>query len=93
MDEEEASLERIPYDLIFDSITDAILVIDPNDLTIISANKAAADQVKMVVAEIVGKNCHAVFHNSTSPLEHTEEVCPVTDVVKSGHSVTTEHTH
>ncbi len=55
MDEEEASPERIPYELIFDSITDAILVIDPNDLTIISANKAAADQVKMVVAEIVGK--------------------------------------
>jgi PAS domain S-box-containing protein len=91
--DEEASPERIPYELIFDSITDAILVIDPNDLTIISANKAAADQVKMVVEEIVGKNCHAVFHNSTSSLEHTEKVCPVVDVVKSEQSVTTEHTH
>ncbi|MCX5678699.1 MAG: ATP-binding protein [Candidatus Omnitrophica bacterium] len=50
----------------FDSITDMVFIQD-KDFTIIKANKAFADAMKMKVGDIIGKKCYQVVHKDNVP--------------------------
>ena len=50
----------------FDSITDLIFILD-NKYTIIKANKAFIDAIKLKVDDIIGKKCYKLLHEADRP--------------------------
>ena len=78
---------------VINSIGDAILVIDPNNFQIISANDAALKQIKISKNELIGKTCHEATHHSLTPCDSPNDVCPINEMMNSGISVTVEHQH
>jgi len=81
------------YRTMFDSVSDGILLLNPDDFIIIAANRAALEQLKMVEAEVVGRACYEVTQRCTSPCEPSDHICPVREMMETGRSVTLEHTH
>ncbi|MBI4707093.1 MAG: PAS domain-containing protein [Candidatus Omnitrophica bacterium] len=56
----------------FDSISDAVFIQD-KDFTIIKANKATAQVLKLDLKDIIGKKCYELLHKS----DHPWEDCPM----------------
>ncbi|MBI4981972.1 MAG: PAS domain-containing protein [Candidatus Omnitrophica bacterium] len=56
----------------FDSISDAVFIQD-KDFTIIKANKATAQMLKLDLKDIIGKKCYELLHKS----DHPWEDCPM----------------
>jgi two-component system NtrC family sensor kinase len=92
VDDELNFLEEFNKSII-DSISDSLLVIDFSDFTIISANEAALKQLKMHREEVVGRFCYEVTHHTSTPCKPPHDVCPIFDLLKTGNSVSVEHTH
>lgn len=65
-------------DVIFDSITDPIMILDLNN-AILEANNAAVSVCKLSHKEIVGKKCYEIFHCS----DHAPADCPNEKLKKS----------
>jgi len=60
----------------FDSISDMILILDPQ-LNIIRVNKAVSEMLKLPYQEILGKRCYHMFHNTNQP----PDFCPYKELV------------
>ncbi len=91
--EEKFGVLRISNERIFDSVGDAILVIDPNDYQILSANKAASKQLKLRREDLIGKKCYEVTHRKLTPCKPPHDVCPIKEMLITGKSTTVEHQH
>ena len=92
VDDDSSSLARFNKSII-DSISDALIVIDPADFKIISANRTALKQTKLQREEIVGRFCYEVTHHKSTPCEPPDDVCPIHELLKTENSVSVEHTH
>lgn len=77
---------------VVDSIGDALLVIDPNDYTIISANETALRQLKSRREDLIGKTCYETTHHRSTPCKPPHHICPIQEMLKTGKVVTVEHT-
>jgi PAS domain S-box-containing protein len=78
---------------IVDSLSDALLVINPDDYTIISANETALKQLKLRKEDLIGKTCYQTTHHRSLPCHPPESACPIREVLKTGNPLTVEHTH
>jgi len=78
---------------IIDSLGDALLIIDPEDFTILNANKVAHEQLKLERKEIIGKTCYETTHLRSSPCKPPNHICPIREMKKTGKPVIVEHTH
>ncbi len=78
---------------IIDSLGDALLIIDPEDFTILNANKIAHEQLKLERKDIVGKTCYETTHLRSAPCEPPNHVCPIQEMKRTGKPVIVEHTH
>jgi PAS domain S-box-containing protein len=74
-------------------VGDAILVIDPNNYQILSANNAASKQLKLKKEHLIGKKCYEVTHRNLAPCEPPNDVCPIKEMLITGKSTTVEHQH
>jgi len=75
------------------SIGDALLVIDPNDYTIITANETALKQLKLRREDLIGKTCYEATHHRSTPCKPPHHTCPIQEMLRTGKPVTVEHTH
>lgn len=91
--EEKFDVLGIYSERIVDSVNDAILVIDPNNYQILSANKAATKQLKLRKKDLIGKRCYEVTHHKLTPCEPPNDVCPIKEMLTTGKSITVEHQH
>src|SRR3990170_6514285 len=78
---------------IVNSIGDALLIIDPHDYTIISANEVALTQLKLRKEVVIGKTCYETTHHSSTPCKPPNHICPIQEMMETGEDVTVEHTH
>jgi len=78
---------------IIDSISDTLLVIDLSDFKIISTNQVALKQLNLQREEVVGRFCYEVTHHTSTPCKPPNDVCPIYELLKTGNSVSVEHTH
>jgi len=78
---------------IIDSIADSLLVIDPNDYRIISANEVALKQSKSRREDLIGKTCYEATHHRSTPCPPPHDACPIQELLKTGKPVTVEHQH
>lgn len=67
------------FDALLDAIPDTLVYLSP-DLTVLWANRAAAEKLGRDPAEIVGRRCHEVWHSRGIPCE----ICPVQATFASG---------
>jgi PAS domain-containing protein len=77
---------------IIDSLDDALLVIDPDDYKIISTNEVALKQLKLRKEELIGKTCYETTHQSLTPCNSPEHICPIRKVLETKEIITVEHT-
>jgi two-component system, NtrC family, sensor kinase len=92
VDEKLCFLDKFNRSVI-DSISDALLVIDPKDFKIIGANQEALRQLRLQREEVIGNFCYAVTHHTSTICKAPNDVCPIFDLLKTGVSVSVEHTH
>jgi len=78
---------------VFDSVSDSLMIIDPDDHSIISANSIAQIQGGLTLAEIVGRPCYEVSHQRSSPCEPPDHICPLEKMIETGESSTEIHLH
>ena len=78
---------------VIDSISDALIVIDPIDYTIIDANKAALEQLKSVKEELIGKTCYEATHHRLMPCASPQDACPMVEAIKTGKPSVMVHQH
>jgi len=90
--EEELRFLKEFNERIVDSIGDALLVIDPNNYTILGANEAVLKQLKFGKKGLIGRTCYETIHHSLTPCRQPN-VCPIQEMLETGKSVTVEHTH
>ncbi len=78
---------------VIDSIADSLLVIDPNDYRITGFNEAALKRLMLRKEDLMGKTCYETTHHRSTPCEPPLHICPIQEVLKTGKTVTVEHTH
>ena len=81
------------YTTLFESISEPIMLIDPETYVILRANESLKEQLKMGEGEIVGKFCYAVTHRREAPCEPPDDTCPLGELMETGKSVTVDHIH
>ena len=77
---------------IVESITEDLLVIDPKDYRIISANSATSRDLNLRKEDLIGKTCYEVTHNRQSPCEAPHN-CPLREVMITGKVAAASHVH
>jgi PAS domain S-box-containing protein len=80
------------FEHILHGITDSVLIIS-KDLNILWANKSFTDQTGYSLEEIIGKHCFTITHRNENPCASPDDLCPISDSLKTGESATTTHTH
>ena len=78
---------------IIDSLGDALLIVDPEDFTILNANRVAHEQLKLERKDMIGKTCYETTHSSSTPCEAPKHICPIRETKNTGKPVYVEHTH
>lgn len=77
---------------ILESIDEGFVVID-REYRIISANRAYCEQVKIPVADIIGKHCYEIMHHQTRPCFLDGVECAPAHTFKTGMPYVVFHTH
>ena len=96
--ERKEAKEKLRYwkefnERVVDSIGDPLLIIDPSDHAIISANEAALKQLESRKEDLIGKTCYEATHHRSTPCKPPHDVCPIQELLKTGEPVTVEHQH
>ncbi len=91
----ERNLQRSKefIETIFNSMDDAIAIVDVHDLTIVDANRVFVEKSGLPKAELVGKKCHEITHRSGGPCVVHGEACPISTMMASRSAATLEHCH
>ncbi len=78
---------------VMNSMQDPILVIDVKTFQIIDVNTAFLDEFTCIKSDVIGKTCYEATHNQTSPCSPPNDLCPLTETIRTkGHSMA-EHVH
>ena len=80
------------FEHILHGITDSVLLIS-KDLNILWANKAFINQTGYALEEIIGKHCFTITHRNENPCMSPDDLCPISDSLRTGETITTTHTH
>ncbi|MCW3990784.1 MAG: PAS domain S-box protein, partial [Candidatus Bathyarchaeota archaeon] len=91
--EEELRESAEHYTTLFESISEPIMMIDPETYRILRVNESLKKQLKLDEGEIVGRCCYAVTHSRATPCEPPDDTCPLGELMETGRSVTVDHTH
>ena len=67
---------------ILESVDEGLIIID-RDYTIMTANKAFAEQSILPIDDIIGGKCYKISHNSDKPCYEKGEDCPVKHVFET----------
>jgi two-component system NtrC family sensor kinase len=75
--------QRSHFQMIFDHLPDAVLVLTPK-YVVEEANFKFLNRFCKNAEEVIGRNCYEVFHNFNEPCDRKGLPCPMTEVLKDG---------
>ena len=75
---------------IFNSVNDAVSIIDTANFKIVGANRAFLNLFKRKEKEVVGKYCHEIIYHRSTPCEPPNDVCLLVKTLKIGQHAFTE---
>jgi len=78
--------------LIIDSISEEIVILDTS-YNIVDVNKTFCDRYKLSKENAIGKKCYKLTHGLNHICKLPECKCPIEDVIKTGKSSKSIHTH
>jgi len=80
-------------EVVFNSMNDAISVIDAHHFKIIDVNRIFLDNLGAKKEEVIGKTCHEITHHRSEPCIPPDDICPLLEVLKTGKPSVAEHVH
>ncbi|MBI2906069.1 MAG: HD domain-containing protein [Chloroflexi bacterium] len=78
---------------VFNSVHDAISVIDATDFKIVKANKAFLTIAGLEENDVIGRPCYEITHHVSKPCEGPLDLCPLAETLKTGGVSAAEHVH
>ena len=90
---EELSHSNEVNEIILDSMSDAVSLINTDDYSIIGVNKAFLGQYGLSKKDILGKPCYLVTHNREEPCCPPNDICPLIETVRERRTAHAEHIH
>ena len=78
---------------VFNSMHDAICIIDIKDFTIINVNSTFLREYGFKEEEVTGKPCYRILHHRDEPCADTDTGCPLVETLKTGRHSAAEHVH
>jgi PAS domain S-box-containing protein len=90
--ETELEVSKEFNESIVESISEALLVIDPKNYQIVAANSEAYKELNLRKEDLIGKTCYQATHNSSTPCDAPHN-CPLREVLVTGKVATANHVH
>lgn len=84
---------NINYLRVFDSFPDMILLINPENYTVVAVNNGYLKKSGLSKDQIVGKRCFEVTHRSNRPCKEALKDCPLKSTLKTGRPSKIMHIH
>ena len=84
--------QRNELETIINGIDDNIVVIGL-DYKIIHVNRPLLERTFSAEEDLIGRNCHEIFHQSDEPCRPPEHPCPLESALRERRSVQAIHTH
>ena len=78
---------------VLDSLNDRVIIINARDLTIAGANASFLSECGLAADAVIGRTCHEVTHSRFQVCLPPDDVCPLSETVKTGKHATAEHIH
>ncbi|MEO5358847.1 MAG: diguanylate cyclase [Nitrospirota bacterium] len=78
---------------VINSINDSIIVLDVQDFSILSTNRAFLNEYRVLESEVVGRHCYEITHKVSEPCNQQEYACPVMNMLRTGEYSKSEHLH
>jgi PAS domain S-box-containing protein len=76
-----------------DSQYDAIVIINVENLKIVTANVSFLNEYGLTMEQAVEKTCHEVTHGSSEACASPDDICPLYETLKTGCHSVAEHVH
>jgi len=89
VESQAASLSRATLN----SMKDAVSVIDVKDFRILSCNDVFLKGLGFKEEDVIGKTCHEITHQRSTPCVQPDESCPIYETVETGEYADAEHVH
>lgn len=89
--EEELRGKEALASSIIDGMTDMVIVVNPDDFKIVSANKAYLEKEGLSTEDMVGKTCYEVLHGLSESCKSPDCKCPMYETIKTGKTAAEEH--
>jgi PAS domain S-box-containing protein len=80
-------------EILFNSVSDWISVINTATFKIEAVNKAFLDKLNVEEKDVIGKHCYEVNHHQSEPCEPPEHHCPLKEILKTGCRSSAVHVH
>lgn len=78
---------------VLDSIGDPISIIDVETLNIVGANQAFLEEINLTEKQVIGKTCHEILHNRSSPCTPLGDSCALLETMSRDDHAMAEHVH
>ena len=78
---------------VFESVNDAIAIVDAKSYEIVAVNKAFLNALNVAEKDVIGKHCYEVTHGSNKPCEPPNDRCPLAETLRTGGFSSAEHIH
>lgn len=79
--------------VVFDSISDEVIFIEPGTFRVIAANKAFLDKSGTTREGVSGRKCYELTHGLSSPCGQSGIPCPIETTIATGSRTSCEHVH
>lgn len=81
------------WDTVFNSVNEAVSIINVADFTIAEVNDAFLERYGLTREQTIGSPCYQATHHSSIPCNYPEHACPLMATVASGRHSAFEHIH
>ncbi|HLA28746.1 MAG TPA: PAS domain-containing protein [Syntrophales bacterium] len=90
---EELTASKDFIEAVLDNLMDSLIVMDPVNHSILRANKTFLDLYGLDKDTVIGKHCYELTHNRSTPCTPPDDICPLTETLKTGKPTTGQHIH
>ncbi|MEE8400531.1 MAG: PAS domain S-box protein, partial [Candidatus Hydrothermarchaeaceae archaeon] len=78
---------------VLNSMNDAVSIIDVSDFKIVGTNRIFLESLGLKEKDAIGNTCFKMTHHRDSPCIPPDDMCPLTESMKTGEHSVFEHVH
>ncbi|MBU4467458.1 MAG: diguanylate cyclase [Candidatus Omnitrophica bacterium] len=89
----KSAIDKPLFEKIINNIPDILMVINPKDYSILTANKECLEKEGFSLSQIKGKKCYEITHKRATRCLAPHDRCPMLEALKTKKVVKAEHIH